>query len=123
MNRWRWLPLVLIVGTAPFAKGAHAVDAPTLKCEVGPVTKQYGSTDWLVYSCEDKRSLVIVTAPSNPAMPFYFSYLHTDKGYQLRGEGTGDKRLTDAAFGDLKNLTEDQIAFLLVETQKVLIHK
>jgi hypothetical protein len=86
------------------------------------MTKQYGGTDWLVYSCEDKGSLVIVTAPSNPAMPFYFFYLHSDKGYELHGEGTGDKRLTDAAFNDLKNLSEDQIASLVVETQKASIH-
>ena len=123
MNRWRWLPLVLIVGTVSFAKGTHAADAPPLKCEVGPVTKQYGNTDWLVYGCEDKRSLVIVTAPGSPAMPFYFFYLHSHKGYELRGEGAGNKRLTDAAFNDLKHLTEDQIASLLVETQKASLHK
>jgi hypothetical protein len=123
MNRWKWLPLMMIVGTLPFARGAHAVDAPTLKCDVGPVTKQYGSTAWLVYSCDDKGSLAIVTAPGNPAMPFYFFYLHSDKGYDLHGEGTGDKRLTDAAFNDLKSLTEDQIASLLIETQKASIHK
>ena len=123
MSRWKWLLLVLMVGTVSFAERASPADAPRLKCEVGPVTKQYGSTDWLVYSCADKGSLVIVTAPGNPAMPFYFFYLRSDKGYELHGEGTGDKRLTDAAFKDLKNLTEDQIASLLIETRKAAIHK
>jgi hypothetical protein len=67
--------------------------------------------------------MVIVTAPGSPAMPFYFFYLHSAKGYGLRGEGTGNKRLTDAAFGDLKGLGETQIALLLAETQKASIHK
>jgi hypothetical protein len=123
MNRWKRLLLVMLVGTVFFARSAHSVDPPTLKCDAGPVTEQYGSTDWLVYSCEDKGSLVIVTAPGNPATPFYFFYLHSDKGYELHGEGTGDKRLTDAAFDDLKNLSEDQIASLMVETQKASIRK
>ena len=37
--------LLLIAGMVSFAMCAE--EAPTLKCEVGPVTKQYGGTDWL----------------------------------------------------------------------------
>ena len=122
-SRLKWLSLVVMLGTGFLAGGGHAADAPTLKSEVGPVTNRYGGTDWLVYSCEDKGSLVIVTAPGNPAVPFYFFYLHSGKGYELHGEGTGDKRSTDAALNDLKNLSEDQITSLVVETQKATIHK
>jgi hypothetical protein len=123
MKRRKWLPLLLILGTATFAGGVRAGDVPTLKCEVGPVTKQYGGTDWLVYSCEDQKSLAIVAAPGNPAMPYYFFYLHSGTSYELHGEGTGDKRLTDAASDELKGLTEEQIASLLMETQKATIRK
>lgn len=118
----RWLVL-LMVGAAPFAMAASAQDVPTLKCEVGPVAKQYGGTDWLVYSCDDKRSLVVVTAPNSPARPFYFFYRYANKGYALHGEGEGDKQATDRAYDDLKNLSEDEIASLVIETQKASIHK
>jgi hypothetical protein len=123
MKRRNWLPLLLILGTATFSEGVRAIDVPTLKCEVGPVTKQYGGTDWLVYSCEDQKSLAIVAAPGNPALPYYFFYLHSDKGYELHGEGSGDKGLTDAASDELKGLAEEQIDSLLLETQKATIRK
>jgi hypothetical protein len=122
MNMWKRL-LLSIVAAASFAADARAEEVPTLKCEVGPVTRQYGGADWLVYSCDDKRSRIVVTAPGNPAGPYYFFYLYSDKGYDLRGEGTGDKQATDKAYEDLKNLSEDQIASLLLETQKASIHK
>jgi hypothetical protein len=123
MKGFRCLPLLLAVSTASFAAGTGPGEAPKHKCGVGPVVKRFGGTDWLVYSCEDKNPLVIVAAPGNPAMPFYFLYLRSAKGYELYGEGTGDKRLTDAAVSDLKGVGEVQIALLLEETQKVSIQK
>jgi hypothetical protein len=67
--------------------------------------------------------LAIFAAQNNPAMPYYFFYLHSENGYDLHGEGTGDKRLTDAAFDELKGLAEDRLAALLMETQKASIRK
>lgn len=45
-----------------------AAASQTLECNVGPVTRSYGNTDWLVYSCSDRKSLVLVSAPGSPAM-------------------------------------------------------
>ncbi len=42
-----------------------------LNCEVGPVTKKIGGSDWLVYSCGDSKNIIFVTAPGSPAMPFF----------------------------------------------------
>lgn len=120
MHRSTWFSRLLVVGMASFACSAEAADTPALKCDVGPVLRQYGATDWLVFSCSDKSSVVFVTAPGSPATPFVFSYLHTANGYELHGEGNGNKALTDAAFKDLKGLSPAQIVSLLVETQKVL---
>ncbi len=122
MKRWGLL-LALALAAASSAMEAAAADVPELKCDIGPVARQFGETDWLVYSCEDKKSLVVVTAPQNPARPFYFFYLYSSKGYALHGEGTGDKNVTDKASDDLKALTEEQIALLLSDTQKASIHK
>jgi hypothetical protein len=75
----------------------------------------YGGTKWLVYGCDDKKGLVVVTAPGNPAMPFYFFFFPNEDGYQLHGEGTGDKKITDAAYKDLAALSDSDIDALVTE--------
>jgi hypothetical protein len=73
---------------------AIAEDEDSFECNIGPVTKTYGQAQWLVYSCNDDKTLVIVSAPGNPATPFYFTFLPTDAGHRLFGEGTGKKEAT-----------------------------
>jgi|SRR5580704_7458800 hypothetical protein len=93
-----------------------AADAP-IQCDVGPVTKTYGSVPWLVYSCKDSKSLVVVSAPGSAAAPFYFFFSPDAGGYHIRGEGTGLKAITDAALRDLQNLSGADIWALIRETQ------
>jgi|SRR5580704_8743615 hypothetical protein len=88
-----------------------------LKCDVGPTNKTYGNTQWLVYSCDDSRTVVVVAAPGSPAMPFYFMFSPGQNGYQLSGEGTGQKDATDAAFNELHGLSERDIAILIEQTR------
>jgi hypothetical protein len=59
-------------------------------------------------------------APPCPSISYTYN---SAKGYELHGEGTGEKRWTDAGFGDLKSPGEVQIALLLAETPKASIHK
>ena len=82
------------------------------------MTKTYGGTKWLVYSCDDNRTVVIVAAPGSPAMPFYFMFYPTKDGYHLYGEGTGNKDATDAAEHDLSALSEPDITALIAETKR-----
>lgn len=96
---------------------ATAEELQPLKCDIGPVTKTYGKTQWLVYSCSDGRTVVIVSAPGNPALPFYFTLYPQGNGYQLGGEGTGRKDATGAAFDELKALSEQDIAALIEQTK------
>jgi hypothetical protein len=56
---------------------------------------------------------VLVSAPESPASPFIFSFIFQSNAYQLRGEGTGNKAATTAAFEELKKLSEQEIANLL----------
>jgi TPR repeat protein len=91
---------------------------PKMKCTVGPVTKQYGKTPWLVYSCEDGKSILIASEPTNKSIRFRFTILADDDGYALHGEGQGDKRITDSAYQDLNSLSEADIAALVSETRK-----
>lgn len=90
-----------------------------MKCDIGPVTKQFGKSSWLVYSCSDGKSVLIASAPTNKAVHFHFSFVADDDGYSLHGEGQGDKHVTDAAYQELNALSEAGVAALVAETRKV----
>jgi len=81
------------------------------------VTRTYGKTNWLVYGCDDDRSVIVVAAPGNPASPFYFRLSPGKDGYHLTGEGTGSKDATDSAYRDLNMLSEKDIATLIAKTR------
>jgi hypothetical protein len=109
-----WL-IILLAGQASSASAASSSSG--LNCKTGPVAKTYGQTKWLVYSCDDNRTAIIVAAPGNPASPFYFKLSPQEGGYHLSGEGTGSKALTDSAYRDLSGLSEKAIAALIAETR------
>ena len=88
-----------------------------MACEMGPVTRTYGQSGWLVYACADNRTLVFVSAPGNPAMPFVFISTPTPDGYRLQGEGNGSQDATRPAFEDLSRMTEAERNALLAETK------
>ena len=89
-----------------------------MACELGPVTRTYGQSDWLVYSCSDEQSLVFVSAPGNAAMPFVFISTPTADGYRLYGEGSGSQDATRPAYEDLTRMTEEERDALLTETKE-----
>ncbi|HEX9661040.1 MAG TPA: DUF4019 domain-containing protein [Candidatus Binatia bacterium] len=109
----RGVTLCMLMFTLP----AQAEERPSLTCDIGPVTKIFGQADWLVYSCNDKRSVVVVSAPGNPAAPFYFIFSPQGEGYGLHGEGTGSKEATAAAYADLRTLTPRDIVALVDQTR------
>ena len=117
----RFLSLAAAVWLAVFVsvpvRGDEAVSGAPLKCAVGPIEKTYGKTQWLVYSCDDARSVVIVAAPLSPARPFVFRFLAQKNGYLLQSKGTGDKDYTTAAFGELKVLSMEDIEALVKLTK------
>jgi len=90
-------------------------DGQPLNCKTGPVEKTYGSTKWLVYSCGDARTLVFVSAPGSAAFPFYF--FRAKDG--LHGEGTGDKKATDAAFAEISKIDDEDATALVQATLTV----
>jgi len=51
-------------------------------------------------------------------MPFYFLLQPGIGGYQVEGEGTGDKSVTDATYSELKALSDADITALLDETKQ-----
>jgi hypothetical protein len=99
------------------AGSAAADEPPRLQCDIGPITRVFGSVSWFVYACSDGQSLVILSPPDSPASPFYFVLSREGKQYQLRGEGAEPKPVTEAARKDLEALSPGDIAGLLREAR------
>ena len=111
--------LAAIAATPCWATPKQDKEAPPMACEVGPLQKTYGGTEWVVYSCSDGYTVVIHSAAGNPAMPFYFMFFQQDGNLRLYGEGTGDKKYTEAAFKELEPMTTQDVAALVLETKAV----
>lgn len=118
----KMLALLIVVSSllamTACASTGDTAEQPVMACDVGPLLKTYGMTGWLVYSCKDARSVVVVAAPKNPAQPFFFILSPQDDGIHLYGEGEGDKKFTGAAFEELQSLTAIDVAKLVTETQE-----
>ncbi len=106
-----------VVPSAPVL--SQALPQPTLTCNVGPVNKTFGQAQWLVYSCNDASTLIVVSGPGNPASPFYFSFSLEGSSYHIRGEGTGSKPASDAAYNELQALSASAIRGLIEQTKHV----
>ena len=89
-----------------------------MKCELGPASRNFGGSAWLVYGCEDMHSVVAVTA-SGPAFPFYFMLHYKDGAYRIYGEGTGHKVATEAAHRELSAMKPEDIQLLFKEAESV----
>ena len=117
MNRMKnhLAALLLVSG---FLSNPSPLLAEPMQCEIGPVEKTFGGTNWTVYSCDDNKSLVVISANGNPAMPFYFMISEKDGELAIHGEGNGSKEASAAAGRDLEKLmaSENAIAALIAET-------
>jgi hypothetical protein len=117
----RAIAVVIVMGVflalVPSAYGAPKEANQPLKCTTGPITKMYGGAQWLVYSCDDGRSVVVISAPGNPAMPSQFTLSPQGEEYQLSGEGSGNADATAAAVMDLKALSSKDINSLIQQTK------
>ena len=110
-----WLTLLFVVALVDAR--SEASERPQ-RCEMGPIERTLGGTEWLVYGCEDRKSFVVLSAEGNPAMPFYFVVTEIGGKLTIRGEGTGSKTASDAAGKELEMLIDSReaVATLLAET-------
>lgn len=89
------------------------------KCDIGPTIKTYGQSKWLVFSCDDDKTLLVLAAPDNPVKPFMF-VLEPDSsgGYGVFfDESAGKNDATASALTQLKALSQQDIANLIKETK------
>ena len=111
--------LALLVWPLGAAAETPSVEGPALEdCSVGPITRTYGSTPWLVYACSDGKSVAAVAPSDSPAAPFYFMIYPKDGAYELVGEGTGPKSVTDGAYAEMAQFTEQDITDLIAAAKK-----
>lgn len=110
---------IMLLATGCCMAQVSGSTSPQLECNIGPIPKTFGKSQWRVYSCSDGRSVVVVSAPGSPAAPFYYMFQATASGHHLIGEGTGNKAVTDEAYGELKGLSEQGIQDLIKQTKSV----
>ena len=102
---------------------SHALPAAPskqpLNCDVGPLEKTIAGSTWLLYSCGDGSTLILITPAGSKSFPFVFSLYRTETGYRLSGEGTGPKVATDPVAEVLSALSPQNIAILIDQTKAV----
>jgi hypothetical protein len=94
---------------------AASAQSPSLNCSLGPANRTFGGSDWLIYGCDDQRSVVVISTPGSPAAPFYFMFAYKDGDYRLIGEGAGNKAATEATYRQLSVMKPADIARLFAE--------
>jgi hypothetical protein len=112
------MKILISITLIAFSAIALADEERSMECGIGPITKTFGNTEWLVYGCSDGRSVRVVPGPGNPAMQFYFLLSPKDGKVEIHGEGLGSKDATEAAYQDLEKLSVEEIAALFSESQK-----
>lgn len=100
------LPLPVVAQTAP------------LDCTIGPITKTFGGSDWIVTSCVDDRTLTFLPASGSPAQPSFISVVPTAEGYLVDGRGRSDNVAMRAAVDELGKLSAADIRALIAETKQ-----
>jgi hypothetical protein len=97
---------------------AQTQPAP-LACDVGPLKKSYGGSEWGIYSCTDSRTVIFYSVAGSPAAPFYFMFFRDAQGLRLYGEGNGDKQATSRAAEELAKFSVEDVDALVEETRTI----
>jgi len=106
----------LMLLAVPIQQEQNAAPEP-LQCMAGPIHRSFGGTEWLAYGCADHATLIVVSAPGNPAMPFIFKLSKTDGGVRISGEGNGDQSATAPAFEALKKVSRATLTEMIEEAE------
>jgi hypothetical protein len=108
--------LVAIAICLPLPSGAQT--AP-MDCRVGPIIKTFGGSKWVVNSCSDGRTVILMAMDDSPAFPCFIEIAPSTKGYSIDGRGKGDKQATNAAMDELGALSVADIHAMIDETKQL----
>ena len=112
------LNILLVAIAICLALPAGAQTAP-MDCTVGPVIKTFGGSQWVVNSCSDGRTVILMATDDSPAFPCFIEIAPSTKGYSIDGRGKGDKRATNAAMEELGALSVADIHAMIAETKQL----
>lgn len=108
--------LVAILACLPLPAGAQT---EPMDCRVGPVIKTFGGSKWVVNSCSDGRTVILMAMNDSPAFPCFIKIEPSTKGYSIDGRGKGDKQATNAAMDELGALSVADIHGMIDETKQL----
>ena len=106
--------LMVVVACLPLPSLAQQAQ---LICTTGPITKTFGGSKWVVNSCTDERTIILMAVRDNPAAPCFITLAPAPDGYSINGRGQGDKQATNAAMEELGGLSVADIHALIAETR------
>lgn len=112
------LVTMIFLGFTPLAL-CQPKGEPINVCETGPLTRQYGGTEWYVYSCSDSRSLVVVASPNNPAAKPNAFIVSSKDGVRRLNDAGEMMGTVLATYDDLKALKQADISALIIDTLRV----
>ena len=96
---------------------ASAQTAP-MDCTVGPVIKTFGGSKWVVNSCADGRTVILMATNDSPAFPCFIKIAPSTEGYDINGRGKGDRQATNAAMDELGALSGADIHAMIDERSR-----
>ncbi len=114
--------VVLMLATAAIATTSNvsAQEKPaSMHCDIGPVRKTYGGSEWGIYSCPDNTTVIFYSVAGTPAAEFFFMLYRDEEGMHLYGEGNGDKHATDIAYEELSKLDVQDVQALIDATKAI----
>lgn len=108
----------LAVAVVLAALPVHAQQAEQpLTCKTGPVSQDFGGTHWVIYSCSDRQTVIIVAPPENPASPQFFTVRPDGQGVLASGEGSGKQEYSSKAFAEVVKLKAADLANIVERTR------
>lgn len=91
----------------------------SLACEVGPVQRQFGQSQWNVYACTDEKSVVVVPIAATNGEFGYFFLTPAGQEIVVTGEGWGEDASFQPSFQQLKELDSRDLADLVKAAESV----
>lgn len=98
------------------------VAAAAMSCDVGPVDRHFGDTEWSVYACRDGKRLAIMAKPDSRAAPFCFVLTPSEDAYVVSTEGGGDRIAAEPAGDAIRALSAREVRTLMDDAWTVAAH-
>lgn len=106
-----------VVATSVPAIAQEDPEPVRLTCDVGPLYRFFGGNSWIVYSCSDQASMIVMAPPETAAGNSYLVLKADVAGYEIFAESDGDREITEAARKELSEMTMGELAGLLADTR------